>query len=102
MSSPLHHQAKRTLDLLQSQKIYNCVDELLMEDVDYQFELDKKEQDMQNLSAFKRMGSKMQTNLTIKSALKNNKTLISFDRKSTSTIKRNLNNSQDINTSDKG
>lgn len=37
MSSPLQHQSKRTLDLIQSQKIYNCVDELLMEDVDYQF-----------------------------------------------------------------
>ncbi len=44
----------------------------------------------------------MQTNLTLKSQLKNNKTLISSDRKSASTIKKSLNNSQDIKNSSKG
>ncbi len=44
----------------------------------------------------------MQTNLTIKSALKNNKTLISSDRKSASTIKTSLKNSQDIKNNNKG
>ncbi len=44
----------------------------------------------------------MQTSLTIKSQLKNNKTLISSDRKSASTIKTSLKNSQDIKDNKSG